>query len=210
MNPEVRSNARLADAAVVCVAVFPLIHVALHLIQQDHNHPQSEAISELALGQAGWLMTIAFCSLATGTLLLAVVLGREYGHPRVAPVLLGVTGLLSLVSAFVHADPSSGASTTHGQIHQLTGITTFILIIVSMFLLARGFRRDPQWSPLATPTRICALLAIASLVATGAGGEAYFGLGQRCLIGVSLAWMLTASLYAYRLTARGRAVEHAA
>jgi Protein of unknown function (DUF998) len=210
MNRDVRSNVQLALAAFVCVAIFPLIVVALHLVQQDHYHPLSEAVSELALGDAGWLMTIAFCSLATGTLLVATVLRREGVQPRVAPVLLGVTGLFSFVSAFVHADPSGGASTTHGQIHQLAGIATFLLIIVSMFLLARGLRRDPRWSPLATPTRICALLATTSLVATGAGGDAYFGLGQRCLIGVSLAWMLTTSLYAYRLTARGPAGEGAA
>ncbi len=210
MNPKVRSISQLAGAAFVCVAIFPLIVVALHLVQQNHYHPVSEAISELALGQAGWLMTIAFCSLATGTLLLTAVLRRENVQPRVAPVLLGVTGLLSFVSAFIHADPSSGASTTHGQIHQLAGIATFILIIVSMFLLARGFRRDPRWSPLATPTRICSLLAIASFVATGAAGNAYLGLGQRCLIGVSLAWMLTTSRYAHRLTAGRRTVQRAA
>ncbi len=51
----------LARAALVLIAVFPLIVTVLHLVQAGGYHPLSQAVSELALGRAGWLMAIAFC-----------------------------------------------------------------------------------------------------------------------------------------------------
>jgi hypothetical protein len=44
-----------------------LLVLVLHGVQADRYHPLSQAVSELALGQDGWLMAIAFCSLGTGT-----------------------------------------------------------------------------------------------------------------------------------------------
>ena len=85
-------------------------------------------MSELALGRAGSLMAIAFCAMAVGTLALAAVL-RETTDARVAPVLLTVAGLLTLVSAFVHADGPNASTTTHGIIHQASGVLTFLLLV---------------------------------------------------------------------------------
>jgi hypothetical protein len=193
-----RPTSPSALAAAAGVAVFALIVVALHLVQQGHYHPLSQTISELALGRAGWLMAVAFCSIGIGTLLLALIIRGGPTKPRVAPALLAAAGLLSFVSAFVDADPSSGATTTHGEIHKLAGILTFVLIIVTMFLLARAFRRDPFWQRLATPTRAWALAALASSFLPSVSGDAYFGLAQRVMVAVSLSWMLITTLYAYR------------
>jgi hypothetical protein len=199
VNRSTRPIASLALAAFGSLAIFPLLVVALHVVQAGHYHPLRQAISELALGRAGWLMTIGFCASGIGTLLLALTLRRSSTKPRVAPTLLAASGLLSFVSAFVHADPSTSTiTTTHGQIHKLAGIATFILIIAAMFLLVRTFRADPAWRPLATLTRLWAFAALASFFLIPVSGDAYFGLAQRILIGTSLSWLLTTSLYAHR------------
>src|SRR5690348_10609811 len=130
----------LARAAVALISAFPLLVLVLHGVQAGDYHPLSQAVSELALGRDGWLMAIAFCSLGTGTLFLAAMLRRLDTPPRVAPYLIAASGLLSYVSAFVHADGPHG-STTHGQIHQTVGIATFVLMISGMFALIRPFRR---------------------------------------------------------------------
>ena len=197
MNRSTSSSASLPLAAFATTAVFPLVVIVLHFVQSGHYHPLSQAVSDLALGRAGWLMAIAFCSIGTGSLLVALVLRRIATHPRVTPALLAITGLLSFVSAFVHAD-GSGGTTTHGQIHQFVGIATFILIIAAMFSLVRAFRHDPAWRPIATPTLAWALTAVASFFLVPISGTAYFGVAQRVMLATFISWQLTISLYAHR------------
>ena len=202
MNRSTSSSPLLPLAALASAAIFPVVVVALHFIQSGHYHPLSQAVSELALGRAGWLMAIAFCSIGTGGLLVALVLRRTATHPRVAPALLAISGLLSFVSAFVHAD-GSGPTTTHGRIHQSVGIATFVLIIAAMFSLARAFRRDPDWNHIATPTLAWALTAVATFFLVPISGTAYFGVAQRIMLATLISWQLTISFYAHH-TARQR------
>ena len=186
-----RSN--LARIALGAIAIFPLIVLVLHLVQRPEYHPLSEAVSELALGRDGWLMAVAFCSLGTGTLFLAAMLRRLDSAPRVGPALVAVSGALSYVSAFVHADGPHG-TTTHGQIHQAVGIATFILMIASMFALVRPFRRDDRFRALATPTLVWALAAVGGFLLIPLSGSAYFGVAQRVFLAIVLSWALTVSV----------------
>jgi hypothetical protein len=184
----------LARTAVALISVFPLLVLILHGVQAGHYHPLTQAVSELALGPDGWLMAIAFCSLGTGTLFLAAMLRRLDTPPRVAPYLIAVSGLLSYVSAFVHADGPHG-STTHGLIHQTVGIVTFVLMITGMFALVRPFRRDRHFRGLATPTLAWAFAAVGGFVLIPLSGAAYFGVAQRIFLGIILSWALTAATH---------------
>jgi hypothetical protein len=186
-----RSN--LARAATAGIAVFPLIVGVLHAVQGAAYHPLSQAVSELALGRGGWLMAIAFCSLGTGTLCLAAVLRRLDSTPRVGPLLIGASGLLSYVSAFVHADGPHG-TTTHGQIHQAVGIATFILMIAGMFAVVRAFRHDHRYRVLATPTLAWAAAAVGGFFLIPLSGNAYFGVAQRIFLAIILSWALMVSI----------------
>jgi small-conductance mechanosensitive channel len=200
MNLTTSHPPSVARAAFAGIALFPLIVTVLHFVQAGHFHPLTQAVSELALGRAGWLMAIAFCSLGTGTLLLAIALRELDPQPRVAPWLIGLSGLLSYGSAFVHAD-GPGPTTTHGQIHQGLGIATFILMISGMVSVIRPFRRNPQWRPAANPTLIWALAALATFFLIPLSSSDYFGLAQRIFLSVILSWALTISLRASRLSA---------
>ena len=193
-------SASIPLAAFGCIAAFPLIVIVLHLVQAGHDRPLSDAVSVLALGRAGWLMTIAFCSLGAGTQLLALTLRRTAASPRVGPALLAISGVLSFVSAFVQAD-GSGPTTTHGRVHQLVGITTFILMIAGMLRLVRAFRRVPAWRRLAIPTLTWALAGVAGFFLIPISGTAYFGVAQRVFLAVLLSWALTIALHASRLPA---------
>jgi hypothetical protein len=81
----------VARAALGAIAVFPLIVFVLHIVQAGDYHPLSQAVSELALGRGGWLMAVAFCSLGTGTLLLALALRHLVPAARIAPWLIWPT-----------------------------------------------------------------------------------------------------------------------
>jgi hypothetical protein len=207
MNRSKRSLS-LPLAAFGCIAVFPLIVAMLHIVQAGHDHPLADAVSVLALGRAGWLMAIAFCSLGTGTLLLATTLRRIPAHPRIGTTLIAVSGLLSFVSAFVHAD-GAGPTTTHGRIHQLVGIATFILMIAGMFSLVRPLRRDRAWHSFATPTLVWAVAGVAGFFLIPISGNAYFGVAQRIFLGILLSWALTISLRATRLADTAHAAPQA-
>jgi hypothetical protein len=182
----------LARTAITLISIFPLLVLVLHGVQAGQYHPLSEAVSELALGREGWLMAIAFCSLGTGTLFLAAILRRLDTPPRLAPSLIAASGLLSYVSAFVHADGPHG-STTHGQIHQAVGIVTFVLMIAGMFALVRPFRRDHRFRGFATPTLVWAFAAVGGFFLIPISGAAYFGAAQRVFLGIILTWALTAA-----------------
>lgn len=192
------NRSSLARAAFAGIATFPLIVVVLHFVQADHYDPLTQAVSELALGRAGWLMAVAFGSLATGTLLLAMTLRRLDSQPRLAPALIAISGLLSYVSAFVHAD-GAGPTTTHGQIHQLVGVLTFILMISGMFSAAAAFRRDDAWRSLARPTRVWAIAAVGGFFLIPISGSAYFGFAQRVFLAVILSWAMTVAFRAARM-----------
>ena len=184
---------QLARAAAGAIAVFPAIVVVLHVVQRADYHPLSQAVSELALGRDGWLMAVAFCSLATGTILLAAMLHRLDSRPRVGPALVAIAGALSYVSAFVHADGPHG-TTTHGQVHQAVGIATFILLVASMFAIIRPLRRDQRFSPLAAPTLVWAVAAVGGFFLIPLSGSAHFGVAQRIFLALVLSWALTTSI----------------
>lgn len=180
----------LARTSIALISIFPLLVLILHAVQAGQYHPLSQAVSELALGRDGWLMAIAFCSLGTGTLFLAAMLRRLDRRPRVAPYLIAASGLLSYVSAFVHADGPHG-STTHGQIHQTVGIVTFVLTIAGLFALVRAFRHDPLFRSFATPTLVWALAAVGGFFLIPVSGAAHFGVAQRIFLGIILSWAVT-------------------
>jgi hypothetical protein len=195
-----RKTPPLALTAFAALALFPIVVVALHFAQFGQIHPLTQAVSELALGRGGWLMAVAFCSSGAGMALLALVLRRSTARPRLAPVLLTLAGALSFVSACFHADPSTASTTSgHGQVHQLAGVATFILLIAAMFALVGAFRRDPAWRPIARSTRDWAIASVPAFLLIPIAADAWFGLAQRLFLAVVISRFLVLALHAYRV-----------
>ncbi|HEV2592967.1 MAG TPA: DUF998 domain-containing protein [Gaiellaceae bacterium] len=203
------SNRSLANVALAGLATFPVIVVALHIVQRAQYHPLSDAVSELADGRAGWLMWIAFCSAGTGLLCLGVLHRRLVQHSRVVPALLAVAALFIYVAAVFHADPESATvSSTHDQIHQIASLVSFVLIIIAMFVSSRRFRADPRWQRLARPTLIWAVCSLAALFLTltlNTLDDSLFGLGQRIFIATWLTWLIACALRARTIANAGDA-----
>jgi lysylphosphatidylglycerol synthetase-like protein (DUF2156 family) len=193
------STRSLAAGSFAGLAVFPLTVVALNLVQHGRYHPIRQAMSELALGRDGWLMTIAFCAMGIGTLLLALLL-RRTARALVAPLLLTLAGLLDFVSASFHTDPGNVTSTMHGRIHNSAGIATFALFVVAIFASARSFRREPAWQRFAPLTLVWAVCAVGTFFLIPALGNAHFGLAQRIFVATWLSWSIAAATYARRLS----------
>jgi hypothetical membrane protein len=201
------SNRFLASATLVAFAIFPLIVIALHIVQRGQYHPLSDAVSQLALGRAGWLMWIAFCSAGAGFLGLATLHRRLVERSRVAPVLLAVAGTMACVSAAFHADPESATrASLHDEIHQTASLITFVSVIIAMFISSRRFRLDPRWRSFARPTLIWAICTFAALILVASIGDNLFGLGQRIFIATWLTWAIAATVRARSLAVESEAV----
>ena len=193
------STRALASAALATVAAFPLLVLVLNVVQlADGYEAGRQAMSELALGREGWLMAVAFLSLATGTALTGLLLRRGTGA-TVVPLLLAVAAALTVVSAFVHTDPTGGPVTTHGQVHDGAGIATFLALLLATVLASVRFRRLPAWRRIAAPSAALAVLGVVAFLLVPVLGDARFGIAQRLLVGTFLVWLLVVSAYARTL-----------
>ncbi len=202
MKPAALPTRSLGSVALACLVSFPVIVVALNLIQRARYNAVSQAISELALGRDGWLMAVAFCSVGAGFLCVAILLKRTVTKAVAAPVLLTAAAVLAgPVSAAFHTDPAGGGTTVHGQIHDTAGIVTFIILIAAMFVASRGFFRDPAWRRLAVPSLAWSLCATGAFFLVPLLGNSEFGLAQRIFVITWLIWLITVAAHARRLPA---------
>jgi hypothetical protein len=189
--------------STVLLSVFPVVVALLSLANRDHYSGVSQAMSELALGPGGWLMTVAFVSLGAGSVLVARALRSSLPRARVAPVLLAVTGVLDVVSAVFHTNAAGQPATTSSTIHQVAGVVTFLILIATMFASAVTFRRDPSWRWFAGSTLGWAVLALAAFFLVPILGDDRFGLAQRIFVGVVLSWLITVSVLLSRSAEAG-------
>ena len=193
------STRALATLTLAGLATFPVLVVLLHLIQRGSYDPAAQAVSELALGRAGWLMAVAFTAAGLGVLGFAGLIRRTDPGAVAVPVLAVVSGIATMLAAVVRADPEN-VSTTHGNVHQLLGIVSFLTLVVAMFLCARRFRRSELWRPWAAPTLVWGVVAVAAflLVPTDLLGADHFGIAQRIFLIVWLSWPITLTAHARR------------
>jgi len=187
----------VATAALASAALFPLVVVALNLIQRRDYSPTRQAISELALGSGGNLMTLAFCGLGIGIFLLALSIFRTSGKAGATALLLAVASVpAGPISAAFHTDRTGAKTTMHGSIHNGAGLAAFLLILVAMITAAYQFRHEPKWRSHARTTTALAALGIVTFFLIPVLGNSHFGLAQRLFVGTFVAWILTTAAHA--------------
>lgn len=198
------STRALATLSLAGLATWPVLVVLLHLIQRGSYDPASQAVSELALGRAGWLMAIAFPAAGLGILGFTALIRRTDPGAVAVPVLGILSAIATILAAVFRADRGN-ASTTHGNIHQLLGIVSFLTLVVAMFVCARRFRRVELWRPWATASLVWGIAGIATfmLVPTNLLGSDNFGIAQRIFLAVWLSWPIALTAYARRHAALG-------
>jgi hypothetical protein len=201
----------LATAALVSASMFPLIVIALNLVQRHEYSPTGQAISELALGTGGDLMILAFCGLGLGIFLLALIIFRTSAKARVTPLLLTLASVpAGPLSAAFRTDRTGAEATTHGDIHNAAGLAAFLLILVAMITAAYRFRHEPNWRSQAAATTVLAALGIATFFLIPLLGNSHFGLAQRLFVGTFITWILITAFRARNISAAERAMPASA
>jgi hypothetical protein len=143
-----RSAARLS---FVAAATFLVLLAALHFIKPELD-PSWHMVSEYEIGRYGWVMVLAFLSLAfsCATLFVAIRSQIRTTGGRIGLALLLVSALGMTIAAIFTADPITASSdelTTHGNRHGLGALLGIPSFPIAATLISRSLVRDRVWSP---------------------------------------------------------------
>lgn len=165
-RPVAGSSQRAARVSLSAAALFLVLLSFLHVIKPELD-PSWHFISEYAIGDHGWIMVVAFLSLALSCAALFVSIRRDVrtsgGKVGLGFLLAGATGLF--IAAVFTSDPitaSENGATTHGTLHGVGNVIGTLAIPIAAVLLTRSLRRNPGWSPARRP-----LLWAAGIALTG-------------------------------------------
>lgn len=205
---------RAARFSLRAAIAFLVLLAVLHVIKPELD-PSWHFISEYAIGDYGWIMTLAFLSLAVSCASLAVAL-----WPQITGIVGKIGLLLLLISAvgmtmagIFTTDPittSRDAMTTSGRLHELGAtldLTPFAALLVSWSLI----RRNPAWSSARRVLLLTAGLPLLGLmVFIGSvsmmlpsdgqfGPDVLVGWPNRFLVITYCVWLITVARQAIRL-----------
>ena len=190
----------LALGALVALGWFVVALIVLNVVQRGQYDALRQAGSRLALGKGGWLLTIGFCGLGIGTLLVAWLIRRTAPEARAVPPLLAVAGVLQFVAAVSPTDANGASLTNHGLVHNLAGLVSFLLYVAAMVVAGFSFRMSLEWRSFSRATTVWSICAVVSLLLTFIlGGLGFFGLGERIALVALVSWLVAV---AWRVQAR--------
>jgi hypothetical protein len=139
-----------ACVAMGAVGAFLALVALLHAIEPEFD-PGSRMLSEYAIGRYGWVMTLAFLSLGSGSAALVAVLWssiRTLGG-RIGLGLLAVFSASVALAALFPTDSVpeqlKGISTPTGLAHNLCAIGAINGLPLAATLIALRLRHDERW-----------------------------------------------------------------
>jgi hypothetical protein len=139
--------ARLSLAAA---ATFLVLLVALHYLKPGLD-PSWRMVSEYEIGRYGWVMVVAFLSLASSCVALIAAIKPQIrttgGRIGLALLLISASGMT--VAAIFTSDPitaSRSELTTHGNLHGLGALLGIPSFPVAATLISLSLARDQGWS----------------------------------------------------------------
>jgi hypothetical membrane protein len=162
------------------VAGFTGIVGYLHFVQKNYS-PVNQLMSELALGEQGFLMLFAFLSLALSILCAALILREHKAHK--------IIFLLTCLAALAMAGAGVFKLNAYTNLHVGLVAIAFVLLGLVMYLVPRyvsGMQTNMH-------KLVCWGLGFGTAMSAGLGGNILpIGLGQRgaaCFIILWLSWL---------------------
>ena len=200
-----QTAARLSFAAA---ATFVVLLAALHLIKPELD-PSWRMISEYEIGRYGWVMSLAFLSLAfsCATLFVAIRSQTRTIGGKIGLVLLVVSALGMTIAAIFTTDPITASQdelTTHGTLHGVGGLLGIPTFPIAATLISRSLAGDRAWSParrsllwmvgLVWISLLVFALSMAVMLPQSEGGfgpEVMIGWPNRLFMVANGAWLMT-------------------
>ena len=150
-------------------ATFLVLLATLHFIKPEFD-PSWNMISQYEIGRYGWVMQLAFLSLALSCLTLVVAIHSQVGTiwGRIGLALLLVTTVGMTIAAINVTDPLTTPKdkmTAHGNLHGLGFILGVPSQTIAAVLISLSLRRNAAWSSARRALLWTAQLPWVSLVA---------------------------------------------
>ena len=148
-KPVTAISVTAASLSFAGAATFVLLLAALHVIKPELD-PSWRFISEYAIGENGWIMELAFLSLALSYVALFISVRSQVRTiaGRIGLVLLLVSTAGLIIAAIFTTDPittSQEAMTTEGNLHAFGGTLGFAMPFAALFV-SWGLTRNRTWS----------------------------------------------------------------
>jgi len=187
-------------AVLAVVGQLVLLASAWLLPAISEYHLVGDNISELAIGQYGFVQTLAFVISGLGVLALAYGIHRVTAGIRgslLGSVFIGIYGVGALVVAIFPSDRINSKAdvwtqSTTGWIHSITAFVAYLSVITGMLVLTWTFARDMHWRSLVVGSALLAGAALALLFVQSEGP--WVGLMQRLMIAAISGWLILVAL----------------
>jgi hypothetical protein len=183
--------------AIIGVAIF----AAAELIQPFYrsDRPLSAPYSTYASGKYGFVQTVAFLALSSGSFSLVLGLSRFGGSGstwRWGRILLGIwsTGVL-----FAAIFPLEGPVPESAYVHSIASMVSFLAIPSAMLVLSQAFTKHERWRTFGRFSWPMALVALASFfMAATIPHPLCFALLQRVFLASVVCWICGAAFGLFR------------
>jgi hypothetical protein len=164
LGPSVAPISRTAACLTVAGATgFLVLLVLLHFLKPELD-PSWRFISEYAIGDYGWMMALAFLSLALGYVALFIAIRRQLGTfaGRVGMTLLLVSAIGLILAGVFTSDPITATESTgtmHGKLHSLGGMLGLAMPFAAA-LISWSLARSKAWSSARRSLRVAGAVAV--------------------------------------------------
>jgi len=210
--------ARLSFAAAV---TFLVLLAILHFIKPELD-PSWHFVSEYAIGSYGWVMMLAFFSLALSCVSLFVAVRSQIGTigGKIGLAMLLVVAASLVAGGAFTSDPITASKdelTTHGHLHGLAAIVSIPGFPLAAVLISLSFARQRQASStvrqsligaaLLTGVSVAAMFVYIAVALPRHGGN--FGPGlvtgwlQRFVVATYCVWLMTVAWHATQSRGQG-------
>ena len=202
--------AAAARVSIVCALLFVVLLGSLHVSEPEFD-PSWRFVSEYALGHIGWMMHVAFLTLALSLAGAVVAISSQVrtvlGYVGLA--LLGLAAVGILIAAVFTTDPQMAsrgtAATLSGRLHVLGASLDYTPI--AALLLSFSLARNQAWRPIRKWLYVTAGITLVALAAFmlslpydgHVGPSVRAGLFGRFLLISYMGWLLTVGVQAIRL-----------
>jgi len=138
-----------ACVSFAAAATFVVLLAALHVLEPEFD-PSWSFISEYELGRYGWVMALAFLSLAVSYVALFIAIHSQLrtiiGRIGLAALLISAVGLA--MAGIFTTDPITTSPediTTNGMLHNVGGTLGLAMTFAAAFI-SWTMARNPAWS----------------------------------------------------------------
>jgi Protein of unknown function (DUF998) len=125
------------------VATFLGLLAILHFLEPEFN--SGHLISEYQLGRHGWMMSLAFCTLGIGAMLLAEVIPPNVStrSGRLGPRGLWLIGVALFTAGLFPPTPTRPIV---AYVHGVSGLVVILASPIVFLLASRRLAPEPAWS----------------------------------------------------------------